>query len=215
LTAQQYNIKRNLMKELITMLKYPCFTCPKYGFKTISKRELELNNQMRMLWEQHITWTRMTILSIAADSPDLDFVTQRLLRNPLDFAAALQPFYGSRIATKFCDLLKSHLVIAAQLVQAAKAGDNKTAAEAEKNWYANANEIAIFLGCINTYWSQNNWRIMLNEHLSLTKSEAVNILTSNYRAGITVYDEIENQALKMADTMTCGIVKQFPNRFSI
>jgi len=56
--------------------------------KGVSKAELDLRNTMRMLWEQHIAWTRMTIISIAEDLPDVDLVINRLLRNPSDFEAA-------------------------------------------------------------------------------------------------------------------------------
>ena len=145
----------------------------------ISKAELDLSNVMRMLWEQHIAWTRMTLISIIKDLPDVDFVTNRLLRNPIDFERVLEVFYGYEIASQFSDLFKSHLVIAAQLVKAAKAGDNKGSADAEKRWYANADEIALFLSRINPYWSQENWKTMLYEHLRMTKSETVNILTNN------------------------------------
>src|SRR5689334_12914009 len=134
---------------------------------------------MRLLWEQHVVWTRLTILSIVFGLPDVDLVTNRLLRNPKDFESALKPFYGDKIASEFADLFKSHLVIAAQLVKAAKAGDNKAAANAEKNWYANADEIAAFLGRINPFWSEKDWKTMLHEHLALTKSEAVAMLTKN------------------------------------
>lgn len=174
-----------------------------------SEAEVDLRNVMRMLWEQHIAWTRMTIISIIKDLPDVDFVTKRLLQNPTDFKIVLQHFYGDEIASKFTDLFKSHLVIAAQLIKAAKAGYTKEAEEAEKKWYANADEIAAFLGRINPYWSQENWKAMLYEHLKMTKSEAVNILTNNYEKSITDYDEIEKQALKMADVMAEGIIKQF------
>ena len=54
---------------------------------------------------------------------------------------------------------------------------------------------------------------MLHEHLALTKSEAVDMLTKNYAKGISVFDAIEKQALEMADFMTEGIIKQFPNKF--
>jgi len=175
----------------------------------INKAEVDLRNAMRVLWEQHIVWTRMTIISIIKDLPDVDFVTKRLLRNPIDFKNLLRYFYGDEIASQFSDLFTSHLVIAAQLVKAAKAGDNKEATDAEKKWYANADEIAAFLGRINPYWSQENWRSMLYEHLRMTKAEAVNILTNKYEESITDYDEIEKQALKMADVMAEGIVKQF------
>ncbi len=54
---------------------------------------------------------------------------------------------------------------------------------------------------------------MLFEHLALTKTEAVSRLTGDYETNIAIYDEIETQALGMADVMTEGIVRQFPRKF--
>ncbi len=231
-TIQPYNV-RGLLVQRHAPAIYPItavnpgvnpnYICYGYGYYRqrycpapikISKSEVCLTNALRMLWEQHIAWTRMAIISIITSSPDVDIVTERLLRNPIDFERALKSFYGNRIASKFSHLFKSHLVIAAQLVKAAKAGDKEASANAEKRWYANANEIAAFLASINPYWSQEDWKTMLHEHLALTKSEAINILISNYAEGITVYDKIEEQALKMADVMAKGIVKQFPENFT-
>lgn len=110
-------------------------------------------------------------------------------------------------------MLTSHLVTAAQLVKAAKAGDNTAAANAEKSWYANADEIAAFLASINPYWSERDWREMLHTHLALTKSEAVDMLNKKYGDSVSTYDQIEIEALQMADMMKTGIIKQFPNLF--
>ncbi|OPZ89653.1 MAG: hypothetical protein BWY74_02635 [Firmicutes bacterium ADurb.Bin419] len=179
----------------------------------ISKAQAGLNNYQRLLWEQHVVWTRLTILSIVFGLPDVDLVTKRLLRNPKDFATVLKPLYGEQAAAGFSDLFTNHLVIAAELVKAAKAGDTRAAADTEKRWYANADEIAAFLTRINPYWSEQEWKAMLHQHLALTKSEAVNMLTGKYGEGITIFDQIEKQALEMADVMTYGIIKQFPNKF--
>lgn len=184
-----------------------------FASNMISKASAGLNNQLRLLWEQHVFWTRLTIISMVFGLPDVDLVTNRLLRNPKDFEVLLKPLYGDRAASRFADLFTNHLLIAAELVRAAKAGDNRAAADAEKRWYANADEIAAFLGGINPYWSAEQWRNMLYEHLALTKSEAVNILTGKYAEGITVFDKIEKQALEMADVMIHGIIRQFPNTF--
>lgn len=175
----------------------------------ISEAEVQLMSTMRMLWEQHVMWTRLVILSIIAGSPDEDVNTKRLLQNPGDFAQALRPFYGEEKAREFKDLFTSHLVIAAELVKAATAGKNAAAADAEERWYANAKEIAAFLASINPYWSKEVWQSMLREHLALTKSEAVDILTKDYASAVRVYDEIEKQALMMADVMTGGIISSF------
>lgn len=180
----------------------------------ISDSELELSKHLRLLWSQHAIWTRLAIMGIVFSLPDGDLSAQRLLRNPKDFADALRPLYGNAIASRFSDLLTEHLEIAAKLVTAAKAGDSKTAEDAEKAWYANADELAAFLGSINPYWSAEDWRAMLHEHLSLVKAEAVYMLNKDYVGSVQIYDEIEQQILTMADEMVRGIVSQFPGQFT-
>ncbi len=179
----------------------------------LSNSEVQLMNHLRMLWEQHMFWTRMTIMSMVLDLPDVDIVTNRLLRNPTDFELALRNFYSAEISSEFSNLLKQHLVIAAELVKAAKAGDKNAADFAEKRWYANADEIADFLSRINPYWSKDDWKSMLYKHLAQTKSEAVAMLNKDYTESINLYDEIEKQGLEMADMMTVGIISQFPHKF--
>lgn len=179
----------------------------------INAAEQTLSNHMRLLWEQHVYWTRMFILSTAFGLPDTEFVTDRLLRNPKDFEAALRPLYGENIAVKFAELFTSHLTIAAELVKAAKAGDSTAAADAEKRWYANVDQIAAFLDGINPYWSVQEWQKMLYDHLAMTKTEAVDILTRKYADSISIFEDIEQEALAMADMMSQGIAKQFPPYF--
>ncbi|WP_242844878.1 LysM peptidoglycan-binding domain-containing protein [Clostridium botulinum] len=196
---------------------YPGYRCIDDIYYTdmfrVTESEMALRDTMRMLWEQHSVWTRLAIMSIVAGSPDQDLVIARLLRNPKDFEAALRPFYGDKVAAEFNKLLTSHLVIAAELVKASKAGNTNAAADAEKRWYENADQIAELLSRINPYWYLEDWKAMLHEHLALVKAEAVAILTSDYKRSISIYDEIEAQALEMADTMAEGIIEQFPERF--
>jgi hypothetical protein len=194
------------------------FFCPYQSFRQmpypnpvkITKKELDLMNEMRMLWEQHGAWTRMAIISIVFGLPDEEFVVNRLLKNPVDIANVLEPLYGRKIASTFNALLKDHLVIAAQLVKETKAGDNKSAKETEVKWYENANQLAVFLSHINPYWSSESWRAMFYRHLALVKAQAAAMLTKDYGAGINAYDKNEIELLEMADMMSEGIIKQFP-----
>ncbi len=169
----------------------------------------QLNNVMRMLWEQHATWTRQTIISIAEGLPDERQTTERLLRNPEDIAAVFRPLYGDGVADMLSSLIRDHLVIAAELVKAAKAGNSADAADAEKRWYANADDIAAFLNQINPYWSKEAMMRMWHEHLSLVKSQAVARLNKDYKSDIAFYDVGEQLLLDMADDFTCGILSQF------
>lgn len=171
--------------------------------------QLQLSNTIRQLWMEHVLWTRFFILSTAFDLPDLQFVTERLLQNPVDFARVLKPFYGEQIAMQFKRLFTDHLLIAAQLVNAAKSGDTAQVDKQRRRWYANAEDIAKFLASINRFWSEAQWRNLLFDHLRMTEDEAVFILTGQYEKSIKEYDNIQAEALKMADVMTCGIIRQF------
>jgi hypothetical protein len=174
-----------------------------------------LSQYIRMLWEQHVYWTRLFIISTVFNLPDKSVVTERLLRNPKDFAAILRPFYGDAGASRFEELLTAHLSIAGQLVTAALTNDTAAAAQYEKQWYENADSIAAFLSRINPNWSYERWRMLLFDHLAMTKKEAVAYITHNFGDSITVFDQIEKQALQMADYMTSGIVAQFPDSFTL
>ncbi len=180
----------------------------------ISENELNLRSNLRKLWEEHVAWTRMAIISAASDSPDLNVVVDRLLRNASDMAAALKPIYGDENAYKFGNLIYEHLSVALQLVKAVKAGNIQAAQNAEKQLYVNADQIANLLNSINPYINSNEFKKMLYTHLALTKAEALAQLNHEYEKSISLYDQIENQALLMADMMAYGIVKQFPNLFS-
>lgn len=168
---------------------------------------LDLSNMLRELWEQHIVWTRSFIISRIHNLGDLEQVTQRLLRNPQDFALALRQFYGPDTAAEFSRLLTDHLLIAAELVEAGITG--APAAEIQARFYDNGDEIAAFLATINPYWNEELWRGMFYHHLGLVEEEAGLRLSRDYAADVALYDEIEDQALGMADVMAEGIIRQF------
>ncbi len=174
-----------------------------------NKNKLELSNTLRELWEQHVMWTRSFIISTAAELGDLEYVTNRLLQNPVDMAKALEPFYGKDIADRLQQLLTEHLKIGGDLVTAYKNGSAGRAYELERKWFANADHIAAFLARINPYWSRSQWQNLLYDHLKMTKQEAIYRLNKKYADDIKMYDNIENEALRMADYMTHGIVQQF------
>lgn len=131
------------------------------------------------------------------------------MQNPDDFAKILKPLYGERAAEHFKQLFTDHIVIAGNLVDAAKAGDTAQLEKLRKNWYKNAEDIAAFLAAINSFWNQSKWRSLLFDHLQMIEDEAVSILTGKYKKDIKEYDDIQAQALNMADVMTYGIIRQF------
>ncbi|MGN1194635.1 MAG: acetylglutamate kinase [Acutalibacteraceae bacterium] len=174
----------------------------------LNGRQICLMNQLRLLWEQHVYWTRFFIISTAADLPDLKCVTERLFRNPEDFARTLAPIYGNKAASQFQKLLHEHLAIGGELVNAAKNQNQKLADNARKRWYENADCIAAFWASLNCCRIEEKWKCMLYSHLEMTEKEATLRLNGEYAADIKMFDCIEKEALKMADCMFSDILNR-------
>lgn len=178
---------------------------------TCSSQADDLSKAMRKLWEDHITWTRLFIVSFVAGLPDLDVTTQRLLRNQTDIGNAITPFYDAAAGQKLTELLKQHILGAAALLQAAKAGDSTKIAQTKADWYTNADQIAVFLHNANpAQWPLGVMKDMMRRHLNLTLAEAVAHLQGKYAEDIAAYDRVHDEILSMADMLTAGIVAQFP-----
>ena len=173
----------------------------------------ELRISLYNLWVEHIVWTRQYVVAAAADQPDASFAAERLLKNQEDIGNAIKPFYGDQAGNQLTSQLKDHITIAVDLLEAAKTGNSTALEEIEEKWYANADDISTLLSTANPNWTKEDMLNMLNEHLSLTKTEAVARLTGDYATDVTTFDALYKHAISMGDQFTVGIVKQFQEQF--
>ena len=177
-------------------------------------QQAAFQDDMRKLWEDHVTWTRLAIVTFADGSASFDATAARLMKNQEDIGDAIRPFYGSAAGNQLTSLLKGHIGIAVELLQAAKAGDQPAFDKANTAWYSNSNEIADFLASANpTYWPQATMRAAMKTHLDQTLAEASHELGGDYAASVADYDEIHHHILTMADVLSTGIMRAFPNKF--
>ena len=180
----------------------------------ITRRELALRRDMRQLWEDHIVWTRLAIISLSTGSPDTEATVVRLLKNQTDIGNAVKPFYGKAAGNELTRQLRQHILIAADVIAAAKAGNQAKLADAQARWAKNGDDIAKVLASVNArYWKLPTMKAELRTHLRLTTDEAVARLTGDWKADVAAYDKIHRHGLHMSDLLSAGIVKQFPKRF--
>ena len=176
--------------------------------------QVAFHDQMRKLWEDHVTWTRLAIVTFADGSAGFNATASRLLQNQADIGDAIKPFYGDAAGNQLTSLLHDHITIAVELLQAAKSGDTTAFDDANTRWYANANAIADFLASANPrYWPDDVMRSMMKTHLDQTLSEASDELSGNYADSVTEYEAIHLHMLDMADMLSNGIMRTFPQRF--
>ncbi len=204
----------------ITLLIVAIFFNSGYAQKNITTQTTHsvvsaatFKNNMRKLWEEHVSWTRNVILCIVDELPGKAQAEKRLLQNEDDIGSAFKPYYGEAAGKELTALLYPHITIAAEVVTALKTGNTIVRDEASKRWYANADEISEFLSKVNPKWKLDDMKSMMNNHLRLTTDEAVQRTKKKYDADIVAYDTIHNEILKMADMFADGIAKQFPEKF--
>lgn len=168
---------------------------------------------MRELWAAHVVWTREYIVSAVASAEDTKDVADRLLRNQQDIGNAIVPYYGNEAGQKLAELLKEHILIAVDVVAAAKVDDKEKLTKSDARWHENAQEIATFLSGANSHWTKKMLTDMLYDHLRLTTQEAVARIKKQWPDDIKTFDAVFNQAMKMADDLSDGIITQFPTMF--
>ena len=99
------------------------------------------------------------------------------------------------------------------LIKAARAGDKAGQQQADSRWQQNAMQIADFLSKANSNWPKATLVDLMKKHLSTTTNEVVARLNKDWDADVRAFDEVYEHILHMADALSDGIVKQFPNKF--
>ncbi|MFV8344021.1 hypothetical protein [Flavobacterium sp. XS2P39] len=208
------------MKKAILLIISVLIFSPSFGQMKMETKKADskvsaatLRTNMRKLWEDHVTWTRNVIFCLVDELPGTDQAVKRLLQNQVDIGNAIKPYYGEKAGNKLTELLKPHITITAEVVNAAEAGNTAALNIANKKWYANANEISEFLCKANPKWALADMKMMMNTHLKLTTNEAVQRIKKNYDADVIAYDKVHNEILEMSDMLANGIIKQFPEKF--
>jgi hypothetical protein len=183
------------------------------GFVT-NEATWSLARAMHKLWADHVFWTRDYVVAAVGSYPDAEVALTRLLKNQEDIGNAIVPFYGKDAGERLTELLREHIVIAGDLITAAMTGDDEKFAETDKEWSRNAADIAAFLSGANPHWPEKDVVDLLNLHLTLTKDEAVARMQQEWEKDVAAFDEIFTEILTLADILSEGIVRQFPEKFA-
>jgi hypothetical protein len=178
-----------------------------------SANAARLREDMRKLWSDHVIWTREYIVAAIGGSPDANAAATRLLKNQDDIGGAVAGFYGKDAGDKLTGLLKQHIMIAVDLIAAAKANDQAKYNATDQQWKKNGEEIADFLSQANPNWPKATLVNMMAAHLATTTKEVVARLNKKWDEDAAAFDEVYTHILHMSDALSDGIIKQFPKKF--
>lgn len=180
---------------------------------SLDNKNVELNQAMRKLWSEHMQWTYDTVNAYFHNPDELQPTLDRLLQNQKDIGAAIVPYYGQAAGDKLASLLTAHITGAVPVLQAAKEGNDTALTKALSDWQANAKDIADFLSSANpNSWPQSATEPMMKMHIDQTVAYSVDLLKGDTAKAIKDYQAAYDHMMEMADTLTNGIAKQFPDK---
>jgi hypothetical protein len=110
-------------------------------------------------------------------------------------------------------LLKEHILIGGKVIEAAKANNQAELQKYNTAWYKNADDIAAFLGSANPNWNNTALKQLLHAHLKMVTDSVLARLKKDWHGDIRAFDEGEIHLIKIADVLSDGIIKQFPQKF--
>jgi len=179
----------------------------------LSPRMVQLKVDMQKVWINRTIWTRSYIVSAISNRPDQQDVLERLLRNQQDIGNVFKPYYGEAFGNRLAELLREHILIAGKIVAAAKAGNQEDVKTLQADWHRNADDISRFLSAANPNWPFKTLQDLLYTHLQLITEIVLACLEGDWKADIAATDKNEIHMIRLADFLTDGIVKQFPQKF--
>ncbi|HEV8361552.1 MAG TPA: glycosyltransferase [Candidatus Thermoplasmatota archaeon] len=168
---------------------------------------------LRKLWSDHVIWTRQYIIAAVAGTPDAGAAAGRLLQNQDHLGEAIVPYFGRDAGRELTRLLKEHVGIAVDLIEAAKTHNTADFQLHDGRWTTNADAIAGFLSGANHHWPKKDLQNLLHLHLSLTKGEVTARIKEDWNADVKAFDDIFVEITTVSDALADGIVKKFPEKF--
>lgn len=175
----------------------------------IEAEQLALISNLRQLWMQLAIWSRSLIVSTAGNLGDIPMITDRLIYLPEAFTAVLGQYFEPQASDRFRELLMEHIAAVLALVSAEKNNDIQTVNQETVKLYNNANRIAAYLVSIDSYWSREHWQIILDDYIEMLLADLVARMAGEYANEIDIFDDLQTQALKLADYMAQGMMQKF------
>lgn len=162
----------------------------------------------RTLWNDHISYTRNAIVSILSGLPDVAAISARLIKNQEDIGTFLTPYYPVDQVATLVDLLKQHITIAVDVVNAVEG--------AESLWRANGNSIVAHLQMMNPmFWPASLMGPLWTAHLDMTIAQVNARKSQAWTDDIDAYDMNHQHMNRFSDLFAFGVIYQNMYKFCL
>lgn len=179
-------------------------------------RVAEMQKTLRDLWLGHIFMIQHVVLFNAKSDPAArDAADKQVLANAKQIASTFTPFYGEARSEKLFTLLAGHYAAVKEYSEATVAESQSQQDAALAHLASNADDIDAFFNGINPYHlSKGTVRGLIAAHGAHHVLQINQYKKKEYAKLEETWPMMRQHVYLFADTLTTGLVKQFPSRFS-
>lgn len=182
----------------------------------ITEKEQELSLYNRKLWGDNAYWMRNYIVSYINGSKDIPESAQRLLKNQEQIGRGMGMWYGKEVEKKIITMLHKNMVAFGDMLAAMLNKKKNEAIMSEKRWDDNTESIVSYLSTINPKLDKSEMTKKMKKYNEMMTTQAISRFKGKHSAEIGTFDKAYDYAIfDLADTITKGIVEQFPDKFDI
>lgn len=175
---------------------------------------VETRLALRDLWSEHIVWVRNYVLGThVKDQAMAQAAETEIVANANGIAAAIEPFYGQEARDALFELLAGHWTAIKHYNDATQANNSSDAQNAVTELTENAKQISQFLSEANPNWPEDTLVSLLSTHGAHHVAQIDQIKAKDYEAEAKTWHEMRSHMNTIADALTDGLVKQFPDKF--
>ncbi len=179
-------------------------------------RVATMQKTLRDLWLGHIFWVqRVVLFNPTIDPAEREAAEKQVLANANAIASTVTPFYGEAGYGKFLALLTGHYAAVKDYSEATMFANTHGQETALARLASNADLFAEFINGINPqHLPKDTVRDMIAAHGAHHVRQINQYMKKEYVHLDETWPMMRQHVYLFADTLTTGLVKQFPSRFS-
>ena len=171
--------------------------------------DVELSNTIRRRWLDITQWLKSLIYSEMLDLGNLDAIKKRLAQTSDDADLFYTLYYGPEVGYSIKLIYQNYYAHVQAMVDAYKDNNMALIEQQQILLHKDADELAKLLSRINRYWDEATMQALLYVFVENTEKQIENIVKGNYEDEIKSYDQYVDQAYRISDELTYGMIKQF------
>jgi len=156
---------------------------------------------MQRRWIDHAVWLHEYVVAAIDERVDAAEVAGRLLKSPVAVGKAFEKLCGRAGGRRLTKVLKEHVALAIDLVDAAVGEDRPRYDELERAWDANGREFERVMAEVKPEWRRRGVVEMWRQLSVSTKAMLTARLEENYDHEVAAMDQLLDAVCEFSDAI--------------